>query len=98
MGSMEWCLRYALDEHDAFCTTDQALVVTGTIPAQAIDNELLAHPETVVIFPLCWQACLFGSPLKFDKPYDQAQPQQLFSLRAEQKKLAHRFVIAPHEF
>lgn len=98
MGNMDWCLRYTSDESDPFCTTDQALVVMGTLPEQVIDNELLAHPETVVIFPLCWQACLFGSPLKFDKPYDQAHPQQLLSLRAEQKRLAHRFVIAPHEF
>ena len=98
MGNMDWCLRYTSDESDPFCTTDQALVVMGTIPEQAIGDELLAHPETVVIFPLCWQACLFGSPLKFDKPYDHAHPQQLISLRADQKRLAHRFVIAPHEF
>ena len=98
MGNMDWCLRYTLDERDPFCTTDQALVVMGTIPEQPIDSELLAHPETVVIFPLCWQACLFGSPLKFDKSYDLAHPQQLISLRTDQKRLAHRFVIASREF
>jgi hypothetical protein len=98
MGKMDWCLRYTLDENDPFCTTDQALVITGTISEQPIDNELLAHPETVVIFPLCWQACLFGSPLKFDKSYDLAHPQQLMSLRADQKRLGHRLVIAPRGF
>ena len=72
--------------------------IMGTIPEQTIDNELLAHPETVVIFPLCWQACLFGSALKFDKSYDLAHPQQLISLRTDQKRLVHRFVIAPRNF
>jgi hypothetical protein len=70
----------------------------GTIPEQPIDNDLLAHPETIVIFPLCWQACLFGSPRKFDKSCDVADPQQLASLRADQKRLCQRFVIAPREF
>ena len=70
----------------------------GTVPDAQMDIELLAHPETVVIFPLCWQACLFGSPLKFDKRYDQAHLQQLISLRADQKRLANRFVIASREF
>jgi Protein of unknown function (DUF4238) len=98
MGNMDWCLRYTLDEIDPFCTTDQALIVMGTVPDAPMDLELLAHPETVVIFPICWQACLFGSPRKFDKAYDRAHPQQLISLRADQKRLAHRFVIAPRVF
>jgi len=98
MGNMDWCLRYSLDESDPFCTTDQALVMMGTVPDAKMDIEILAHPETIVIFPLCWQACLFGSPLKFDKAYDQAHPQQLISLRADQKRLANRFVIASREF
>lgn len=95
MGRMDWCLRYTHDENEPFCTTDQALIVIGTAPDQPMSTELLAHPETVVIFPLCWRACIFGSPLKFDKPYDRAHPAQLVSLRADQKRLAHRFVISP---
>ena len=98
MSNMNWCLRYTLDENDPFCTTDQALVIMAAIPERPIDNDLLAHPETIVIFPLCWQACLFGSPRKFDKPCDVADPQQLASLRADQKRLGQRFVIAPREF
>jgi hypothetical protein len=98
MSNMNWCLRYTLDENDPFCTTDQALVIMGTIPEQPIDNDLLAHPETIVIFPLCWQACLFGSPRKFDKSCDVADPQQLASLRADQKRLCQRFVIAARDF
>jgi hypothetical protein len=98
MGRMDWCLRHAQDENEPFCTTDQALIVIGTAPDQPMSTELLAHPETVVIFPLCWRACIFGSPLKFDKPYDRAHPTQLASLRADQKRLAHRFVISPVTF
>lgn len=98
MGQMDWCLRYTDDENEPFCTTDQALIVIGTAPDQPMSTELLAHPDTVVIFPLCWRACIFGRPLKFDKPYDRAHPKQLVDLRAEQKRLAHRFVISPVTF
>jgi len=98
MGGMDWCLRYTDDEAQPFCTTDQALIVIGTAPDQPMSMEVLAHPDTVVIFPLCWRACIFGSPLKFDKPYDRAHPTQPASLRADQKRLAHRFVISPVVF
>ena len=59
-----------------YTATDQAVIVQGTLVAPAVTPEVLAHPDTIIIFPLCWQACLFGSPLKFDKSYDRAHPQQ----------------------
>jgi Protein of unknown function (DUF4238) len=98
MAKLDWCLRYTVEENDSFCTTDQAVIVIGTAPDQPMNTDLLFHPDTVVIFPLCWQACLFGSPLKFDRPYDQANPIQLATLRMDQKRLAHRFVISPRVY
>ena len=98
-SGMDWCLRYTDNEADPFCTTDQAAVVRGSASGpdanEPVSFELLAHPETLVIFPLCWQSCLFGSPRKFDKSYDLADPQQLEGLRHEQKERCNRFVIAP---
>jgi hypothetical protein len=93
--NMDWCLRYTDDEANPFTATDQAVIVQGTIPAQAVTPELLAHPDTIVIFPLCWRACFFGSPLKFDVSYDRAHPQQPVSIRNEQKQRCDRFVISP---
>lgn len=98
MAKYDWCLRFTDDEREPFCTTDQALVVIGTIPDQPMSMDVLSHSDTVAVFPLCWRACLFGSPLKFDKSYDKAHPIQLVSLRNDQKRLAHRFVISPIVF
>jgi len=98
MGNYNWCLRYTDNEDEPFCTTDQALIVIGTVPDDPMSMDLLSHSDTVVIFPICWRACLFGSPLKFDKSYDRAHPTQLVSLRNDQKRLAHRFVISPAAF
>jgi hypothetical protein len=95
---MEWCLRYTDDEANPYTATDQAVIVQGTLVAPAVTPEVLAHPDTIVVFPLCWQACLFGSPLKFDKSYDRAHPQQPLSIRNEQKQRCDRFVISPVMF
>jgi hypothetical protein len=98
MSEFDWCLRFTDSESDPFCTTDQALIVIGTVDGLPMGQELLSHPDTVIIFPLCWQACLFGSKLKFDKSYDCAHPTQLMSLRGDQKRLTNRFVVSPVTF
>jgi len=95
---MDWCIRYTDEEANPYTATDQAVIVQGTLEAPAVTSEVLSHPDTIVIFPLCWQACLFGSPLKFDKSYDRAHPQQPLSIRTEQKKRCDRFVISPVMF
>jgi hypothetical protein len=96
--NMDWCLRYTDDENNPYTVTDQAVVFEGSLPTQAVTTELLAHPDTWVIFPLCWQACLFGSPLKFEVPYDRAHPQQPLSIRNTQKERCDRFLISPVMF
>jgi hypothetical protein len=98
MAGYDWCLVFTNDEQEPFCTTDQALVIIGTVPDQPMSMDVLSHSDTVAIFPLCWKACLFGSPLKFDTSYDKAHPQQFVGLRNAQKSLAHRFVISPIVF
>ena len=95
---MDWCLRYTDEESNPYTATDQAVIVQGTLVAPAVTPEVLAHPDTIVIFPLCWQACLFGSPLKFDVSYDRAHPQQPLSIHDEQKQQCDRFVISPVMF
>ena len=98
MDRFHWCLLYTDNENDPFCTTDQPLTVIATLPEKETDMELLFHPKTIVIFPLCWRACIFGRPLKFDKPYDRAHSAQLEGLRTDQKRFADRFVISPVTF
>jgi hypothetical protein len=97
-SNLQWCLRYTDNESEPYCATDEASMVEGTLPAQAVTPEILANPDTVVFFPLCWQACLFGSPLRFDALYDRAHPQQLVGLRNTQKQRCARFVISPVMF
>jgi len=98
MSQLDWCLRYTENENDPYCTTEQALFLIGTVKDPQMTMEFLNHPDTVVIFPLCWQACLFGSTRRFDKSYDRADPLQLRSIRSDQKRYADRFVVSPVAF
>jgi Protein of unknown function (DUF4238) len=95
MTQLDWCLRYTDKENDPYCTTDQALFLIKTVKDSRITMELLQHPDTVIVFPLCWQACLFGNTRKFDRAYDRADPGQLQGLRSDQKRNANRFVVSP---
>lgn len=98
-SNMNWCLRYTGNEFDPFCTSDQSPVVTGDAPGPApgevVSFELLGQPETLLIFPLSWQACMLGSPREFDVKYDVATPHLLERLRNQQKENCNRFVISP---
>ena len=100
---LDWCLRYTEAESEGFCTTDQAVFAEGPLQVtdehRRVSEELLLHPETLVSFPLCWQACLFGSPRKFDKAYDRVRStQDVSALRAKQKQAANLFVVSPVVF
>lgn len=99
---LDWCLRYTDVETEGFCTTDQAIFVEGSLqsadPKGRLSEDILRHPDTLIFFPLCWQACLFGSPCRFDKAYDRAIPQDIATLRGKQKHYASRFVASPVTF
>jgi hypothetical protein len=99
---LDWCLRYTTNENEGFCTTDQSIFAEGPLPSTDLHGrmspDMLRHPDTLVFFPLCWQACLFGSPLQFDTAYDRADPRDIHALRAKQKRYADRFLVSPIPF
>lgn len=98
MSEFNWCLRYTDAEGDSFCTTDQAIFVGGKIEAEQVTMDLLHDHDTLLFFPLCWRACLFGRARPFDKSYDRADARDIRTLRGKQKRGADRFVVSPVEF
>src|ERR1700722_1926272 len=58
LRDFHWALRYTDSVTEPFITTE--LPFAAESPPLAI-IDALAHPETLLVFPLCWQACLFGS-------------------------------------
>ena len=97
---LDWCLRYTKVESEGFSTTDQAIFVEGSLPLTdehgRMTWDMLHQSDALVYFPLCWQACLFGSPLRFNEAYGRAINTHM--LRAKQKENADRFVVSPVRF
>lgn len=93
-ASWHWCLRFTTDVTKPFVTSDNAVGLMGPAPSLA---EAMAHPDTLFLFPFCWQACLLGSPRKFDVETDAIDQ----ALRAELQRLylnenSCRFAYSPH--
>jgi hypothetical protein len=92
LSELHWCLRLTGDHADPVITADVAVVSEG--PASSLE-EALRDGETLIFFPVSWQACLVGSPSKFDKATDAFHPRDLRRLRALYLRSARRFVFSP---
>lgn len=94
MSKMDWCLRITRNADDPFVTCDTPLVMEGRVPP----HHALGDWGTLIFSPLCWQACLVGSPAKFDVETDFSAPNDMKKFRALYLKSAVRFVFSPARF
>lgn len=74
-----WCLRFTMDVTKPLITSDNAVGLIGFGPPSLA--EAMVHPESLFVFPLCWQACIIGSPQKFDVETDAIHPAMLGALQ-----------------
>jgi len=92
LSELHWCLRLTGDHADPVITSDTAIVSEGRASTM---EEARRDGGTLVFFPVSWQACLVGSPSKFDKTTDAFHPPDLRRLHALYLKSARRFVFSP---
>jgi hypothetical protein len=95
LWDFNWCLRYTDDPTLSFVTTEQPFAVTGPAPDLVT---AITHPDTLVFFPICWQACLVGSIRRFDVGTEAAQPEFIEFVRSLFVQHATEFVIAALPF
>jgi len=92
----DWCLRFTMDVTKPLITSDNAVGLIGRVPSLPL-AEAMKHPESLFIFPFCWQACLIGSPCKFDVETDEISPSLLEEFqRLYLNENDCRFAYAPH--
>lgn len=89
-----WCLRYTRSVADPFVTSDQPIVMNGVHPNA---GEAIRRHDTLLFFPICWQACLVGSRDKFDKGTDEATPDFLRAVRELFFRPTTGYVISPRK-
>jgi hypothetical protein len=77
-------------------------VITGEQPLSFIGNKAdiatgLEDPDTLICFPICWQACLLGSVRRFDVETEQFHPDTLRNFRKTYIENGRRFLVSPQK-
>jgi hypothetical protein len=88
----DWCLRYTTDPTRPVVTADEPIRLEGEVQPHQL---ALEHFWTRIHFPLCWQACLIGSPnvlLPKTRVFSQSQ---LGELQRKYLRSVCRFVYSP---
>jgi hypothetical protein len=93
LWDFNWCLRYCDSVSEPFVTSESSLVAEGP-PAPDV-AEAVKHPETLLYFPLCWQACLFGSRQRFDVGTAKLGSEDMRTFRRKYRHFAQVFVVSP---
>ena len=91
-SDLDWCLRFTGDVTNPVITGDDMVIVDGKTP---ILETAVRDPRTLFFFPLCWQACLIGSPAKFDVETEAFHPSDLQTIQSRYLKAECRFAYAP---
>lgn len=91
-SQLHWCLRFTTDSTNPVISADDAAIVQGRAPTL---EQALPDPETLIFFPVCQEACMIGSPAKFDTETDAFLPSDLSMLRMLYLKSDCLFAYSP---
>jgi hypothetical protein len=98
MENFNWCLRYTHNVADPFVTGTQPITVEGRYPNSddaPVLEEALKDRNTIIWFPLCWQACLVGAIDRFDEGTAEAEPSLISHVRGMFRRPSIGYVISP---
>ncbi len=92
LQDFDWALRYCDSVNDPFIISEIPFVARG--PCTELEKGIW-HPETLLFFPLCWQACLIGSRQSFDVKTDRFDSRDMQTMRQIYREAAQLFILAP---
>jgi hypothetical protein len=94
LANFHWALRYTDSPGDPVITAEQPLVSIGN----SSDIETAVRdPETLIYFPICWQAFLFGSLRHFDVETEEFHPDTLQRVRRAYIENGRKFLVSPQK-
>jgi hypothetical protein len=92
LNDLNWALRYCESVADPFVISEIPLMAQGPCPTS---EEAMRHPDTVLFFPLCWQACLVGSRQFFHVETGVFLEQDMRTARRMYREKADLFILSP---
>jgi len=93
LTEFNWALRYCDSPVMPFVATEQPLFLE--CPPHDNLADAVRDPESLLFFPLCWQACLVGSRQFFDRETDKFGDHDMRRFVTVCKTRAELFVISP---
>jgi len=91
LNEFDWCLRYCDSPSAPFVISEIPFVCQGR-SANLI--EALRDPETLLFFPLCWQACLIGSRKPFEIETNRFGADDMRTFRKVYRQGAELFLLS----
>jgi hypothetical protein len=94
LNGFNWALRYCESPADPFVISEIPVMAYG--PSATLE-EALRNPDTLLFFPLCWQACLIGSRQFF---HDETGVFLLEDMRRARKMYREKsdlFILSPRK-
>jgi hypothetical protein len=92
LWNFNWALRYCESVTEPFVISEAPFVAEGPTADVAA---AIKHPNTLLYFPLCWQACLFGSLRRFDHGTDKLGPHDMRVFHRKYRQFAQLFLSSP---
>lgn len=92
LNDFNWTLRLCQSVADPFVISEMPFMASGPCP---MSEEALRHPETLLFFPLCWQACIIGSRQFFDHETGIFLQEDMRRARKIYRETADLFILSP---
>ncbi|HEY6465673.1 MAG TPA: DUF4238 domain-containing protein [Candidatus Acidoferrales bacterium] len=93
LADFNWALRYTDSSSTPFVLTEQPLFAEG--PGHENLADVIRDPETLLFFPLCWQAALIGSRQFFYREIDRFDDGDMRRFAEVSKSRSELFVVSP---
>jgi len=92
LNDFNWAIRYCDSPADPFVISENPLMAYGPCSDLA---EAVQHPETLIFFPLCWQACLVGSRQFFNSETERFVEDDMRRVRKMYRESASLYILSP---
>jgi hypothetical protein len=92
LAEFNWALRYTNSVATPFVATEQPLFIEGK---HADIADAISDSDSLLFFPLCWQACLIGSRQYINPDTDAFNDQDLRLFATRSMNGAHLFIVSP---
>ena len=95
LNDFNWALRYCESSVEPFVICEMPLMAWGKQHSDLA--EMLRDAETLLFFPLCWQACLVGSRQFFHEETRIFGQHDMQTARTMYREKASLFIVSPRQ-